>query len=110
MIDLSNGLAGIVGSIIKIINLLIPVLIGVAILFFMYGAIQYIYSEGASKRRNAMLWSLVALFVMVSVWGILRVACTSLTNSATCDATSYGGSPTAGPNIGGTPSTAPNTY
>ena len=86
MIDLTHGLSGIVQSLIQIINVTIPVLIAAAVVLFMYGAVQYIYSEGAAKRRNIMLWSLVALFVMVSVWGILRVACTSLTNSATCDA------------------------
>jgi len=48
---------------------------------FMYGLFMYILDrvndktggEGEKKAKEFMLWSIVALFVMVSVWGIVRM-------------------------------------
>ena len=48
---------------------------------FMYGLFMYILDrvndktggEGEKKAKEFMLWSMVALFVMVSVWGIVRL-------------------------------------
>lgn len=63
--------------IIDLINLLIPVLSGLAVLLFLVGMVLFISKAGDVKRRGserqAMLWGLVALFVLFSIWGILRV-------------------------------------
>lgn len=68
---------GFVASIIRLINLAIPVVIGVAIMSFMYGVLKYILSLGNEQEkregREVMLWGVIALFVMFSVWGILRL-------------------------------------
>ncbi len=68
----------IVSSILKIFDTALPVLVALALVLFMIGVVKYIYSEGEHKNRGLIVWSLIALFVLVSVWGILRVLLSSL--------------------------------
>lgn len=98
--------ASLVGSIIGLINATIPVLIAAAVVFFMLGAVKYVRSQGEKKNRDMIVWSLVALFVIVSVWGILRLACATFTSSASCSSSvnyneSAGGYQIGGPSTGG---------
>ena len=78
MLNTSNGFAGVVSSILKIFDTAMPVLVALALVLFMVGVVKYIYSEGEHKNRDLIMWSLIALFVMVSIWGILRILLNSL--------------------------------
>ena len=53
----------------------IPILIGIGIVVFLYGVIKYVLAEGdpskRSEARGFMIWGIVGLFVMVSVWGLV---------------------------------------
>ena len=95
MINTSSGFSGVVSSILKIFDTAMPVLVALALMLFMVGVIRYIYSEGEHKNRELIMWSLIALFVMVSIWGIVRLMCASLTGPGSCGAKSgyQGGSP-----------------
>jgi len=79
MLNTSNGFAGVVSSVLKIFDAAMPVLVALALVLFMVGVVKYIYSEGEHKNRDLIMWSLIALFIMVSIWGILRVLLNSLT-------------------------------
>lgn len=61
----------------NIINRLIPLIIGAAVLVFLWGVLKYVISgDNEEKRADAkwfMIWGIVALFVMVSVWGLVRI-------------------------------------
>lgn len=67
-------------SLITIINLInkyvIPLLIGFAVLMFLYGLVQYVTSggeEGArEKARYTILYGIIVIAVMVSVYGLVR--------------------------------------
>jgi len=54
-----------------------PLLISMAVIVFVIGVVKYIAgADEESKRtegRNFMIYGLVALFVMVSVWGLVGV-------------------------------------
>ena len=78
MLNTSNGFAGVVYSVLKIFDTAMPVLVALALVLFMVGVVKYIYSEGEHKNRDLIMWSLIALFVMVSIWGILRILLNSL--------------------------------
>src|ERR1700690_1850973 len=62
----------------SILNLLIPVLIAAALVVFFWGLVKYINKSGgeeaAAAGRSKMIAGLVALFIMVSVWGIFNLA------------------------------------
>lgn len=62
----------------EIINPLIYLLFALAIAFFIYGIVEFLMNieseEGRSKGKKHMIWAIVGLTVMVSVWGILGIA------------------------------------
>lgn len=71
-----NGLFGLVRTAQDLINAVIPVIIGLALLAFLWGVLTYIFKTDADSKKDAtkyMLWGLIALFVMVAVWGLIRV-------------------------------------
>jgi hypothetical protein len=54
----------------------VPFLYALAFLFFLYGVFKYFFSESDEKRkegRTFALWGVIALAVMFSVWGLVRV-------------------------------------
>jgi hypothetical protein len=58
------------------VSLLMPTLIAIALVLFLWGVLRYLFSkDGVTKKeaRDFMMWGIVALFVMVSVWGLVKV-------------------------------------
>ena len=74
--DRPRTFAQLVGYLICLINRVIPLLIGVALLLFFVGVIRYIISageDGKVKAKATIVWGIITLFVMVSVFGILKI-------------------------------------
>lgn len=65
------------------LNLLVPVLMAAALVVFFWGLVQYIFKKKGAK--DIMTAGLLGLFVMASVWGIIRLAQNTLgvNNNAT---------------------------
>ena len=62
---------------LDLIRTAIPVLVGVALLVFLWGLAKFIFRIGGDEKavsegRNLIVWGLIAIFVMVSVWGIIE--------------------------------------
>ncbi len=60
----------------NVLNALMGVFIALAIVVFFWGLIRYLWSanaENASAGLKLMFWGVIALFVMVSVWGIIAL-------------------------------------
>ncbi len=69
-----TGTARLLGSAYGILtSVIIPLVFTLALLFFFWGIVKYIKSEGEGKDegRKIMIWGVVALFVMSSVWGLV---------------------------------------
>lgn len=64
-------------SVTQIVNNLIPLLIGIAILFFIWGLVKYVLQadndEARKSARSYMIFSVIAFFVMISIWGLVNV-------------------------------------
>ena len=64
-----------VEDITDIVDLLVPLLITLAVVMFFWGLVKYIAnaSDEAAKGegKTLMIWGMIALFVMVALWGIL---------------------------------------
>jgi hypothetical protein len=77
----SDGIRHLLGIAAGIIQALIPIVIGLAVLVFLWGVLQYVLRSsdaGKDEGRNFMLWGIIALFVMVSVWGLVNILRDSL--------------------------------
>ncbi len=59
---------GVVLEVVGIINMLVPILVSLAIIFFFWGMSKFILhsdsADGIKNGRNYMLWGIVALFVL----------------------------------------------
>ncbi|MFC1731324.1 hypothetical protein ACFL6I_13470 [candidate division KSB1 bacterium] len=62
---------------VSLINTAVSVIIALAVLGFFWGVTKYMFSAQDSTKleegKKVMIWGIIALFVMVSIWGILRV-------------------------------------
>ncbi len=69
-----GNLETLVQSIGRIVNLIIPILFAVALLGFFYGLVKYIFGADEDKAgaKKTMIYGVIALFVMASVWGLVR--------------------------------------
>jgi len=67
----------IAGQVQNILNLVVPIIMTLALIYFFYGLAKYILSAGddeeKGKGRNIMIYGIIALFVMGSVWGLTQV-------------------------------------
>ncbi len=56
-----------------LVNTALPLVVGLALLGFFWGLAKFIFSGGEEKDkgRTMMIWGVVALFVMVAVWGLV---------------------------------------
>lgn len=66
---------GILNTVGGIINILVVLAIGAAILVFFWGLIKYLTNAGTEKAKglSTMLYGIIAIFVMVSIWGLVRL-------------------------------------
>jgi cobalamin biosynthesis protein CobD/CbiB len=68
---ISNLLKGIISPVIALI-------IGAAVALFLYGLANYLRAglgdeKAVQSARGTMIWGIVIIFVMVSVWGFVQV-------------------------------------
>jgi len=72
-----TGIKDLITAVGGLINPLIVILVGVALLVFFWGLAKFIFRVGGDENaveggKRLMIWGLIALFVMLSVWGIIR--------------------------------------
>jgi len=74
-VQLGNFNSG-VNQVQQIVNLLIPVVTALALLFFFWGLAKFILAAGdeaaKDEGKRIMIWGVVALFVMAAVWGLIQ--------------------------------------
>lgn len=62
--------------VVNILNGLTALMVLAALVAYLYGIFWHLKDTSEASRtklRNVILWGFVGLFVMVSIWGILRV-------------------------------------
>ena len=75
-------ISNILGTFNSLIATATPIVVAFALLGFFWGLAIYIFNAGDEKKksqgRNIMIWGVLALFVMLSVFGIIGVLQTTL--------------------------------
>lgn len=65
-------------------NVVIQILIAFAVIYIIFNVIKYIMAKDSEARGpigSAILWGIVGLFVILSIWGLVRI----LTNTFRTD-------------------------
>jgi hypothetical protein len=66
----------ILADVTGIIEAIIPILIGAAVLVFVWGVLKYLFSKDAKSKSEGttfILWGIISLFVMVALWGLVNI-------------------------------------
>lgn len=61
-------------SVGRLIDVALPIVVAIGLLSFLWGLAKFIWggADAKDEGKTLMIWGIVALFVMVSVWGIVR--------------------------------------
>lgn len=76
MIASAQTLFDMLGKFSSLVDATVPVLIGLAILVFIFGILKYVVAkspEDQKEARGVILWGIIIIFVMVSIWGLVRL-------------------------------------
>ena len=72
---LVSGISDLIDMLIDYVSAIIPIFLSLAILTFFWGIIKFIAHTDDEKAREegkrVMVWGMVAIFVMVSLWAIV---------------------------------------
>jgi hypothetical protein len=87
LIPNGTDVTGLITNISDVFSALVPILIGGAIIAFLFGVLRFVFNAGKEDKRaegrNFMIYGLIGIVVMVSVWGLVRFVMNTLgvTNS-----------------------------
>jgi hypothetical protein len=67
----------------SVVDKLVGILLTLAILAFFFGLVKYIWGagQGRDEGKAIMVWGVVAIFVMVSIWGLVNILQRTFLNS-----------------------------
>lgn len=74
MAQSTGALDNLITFIERTVGRAIPILVALALIYFIIGLIRFVIAADAEKREDGkkmMWWGIVALFVIVSIWGIV---------------------------------------
>lgn len=69
-----NPFLTIIDKVRDILNTLVPLLITLALVYFIYGVGKFVTAKEAQEKetaRDIMIYGAIGLFVIVSIWGIV---------------------------------------
>jgi len=70
-------LGGILTTIKGLLDSLIPIIITLAVIYLFYGVAKYVMAAGDEEKqkqgRSIMIYGVIGLFVIVSIWGLVGV-------------------------------------
>lgn len=72
-----SNIGGLLNFFVSLINTVIPFLVVLATLYVVYGVFQFITAagdeEGRKTGREKIIYGVIGLFIMVSVWGLVNL-------------------------------------
>jgi hypothetical protein len=69
----TRGISNLLRQIQQILNMVVPILIGLGVVGFMWGIVLYLFGKNKEEGKTFMIWGIIALFVMTSVWGLVGI-------------------------------------
>ncbi len=70
-----QGIIGLISFANTALNDVMVLMITLAIVVFFWGLVRYIISDGESRAQGlqTIFYSIVAIFIMVSIWGVIHL-------------------------------------
>ncbi len=70
------GLNGIMCKISEILGYVLPVLVALGVVYFVWGVVQYVINdsdEAKKKGKDRMIFGIIGLAVIISLWGLVFI-------------------------------------
>lgn len=71
----------------EILDPLVALLFAAAVLYFIYGAAMFVRAQksekGLEEGRSHLLWSVIGIFIMIAVYGILNIIANTVGSTKT---------------------------
>ena len=67
---------GLLGQVSQIVGMLLPIVFALIVLAFFWGLVKFVFGgtkDNTDQGKSLMIWSVIALFVAASVWGIVNL-------------------------------------
>lgn len=71
-----NPFLDIVDNARDVLDAVVPLLITLALIYFIYGVAKFVTAKEAEAKetaRDIMIYGAIALFVIVSIWGVVEL-------------------------------------
>lgn len=73
----AGSIEEVMDTIFNLLNQLIPILISIAVVWFIWGVVQFVTAGADEEKRkggrNTMIFGIIAIFVIVAVWGLVNI-------------------------------------
>ena len=72
----TTDVSDILGTVGGLLNAVIPLIIGLAFVVFLWGIYKYVSAasgEGKEGARETIIYGIIGLFVMLAAWGLVNV-------------------------------------
>lgn len=70
-----TSLGSALASLKALMDMIVPILIGLAVIAFLFGVMKFVFNAGNEDARKAgkdlMIYGIIGIVVMVSVWGLV---------------------------------------
>jgi len=64
-----------IASIQSVLDALVPLLIGLAVVVFLWGVVKFVTAAGDEEKRKEgksfIIWGLVGIAIMIALWGLV---------------------------------------
>ena len=70
------------GAIYYVLNLVFPILVAIAVFVVVWGIFKFVLNAGDEEARKTgrslILWGVIGIFLMLSVWGLVNIVRSSV--------------------------------
>src|SRR3989344_9646207 len=76
-VSVTGGLDSVFKALQSLFNYIFPILLLIAVFIVVWGIFQFILNSGDEEARKSgrskILWGIVGIFLMLSVWGLINI-------------------------------------
>jgi ABC-type dipeptide/oligopeptide/nickel transport system permease subunit len=72
----AGGIEAVICKIGSILNIIIPILIVLGVVYFVWGIVTYVISDDEEAKKagtQRMIYGIIGLVVIVGMWGLVRI-------------------------------------
>ena len=81
-----NGLGKVICQIQGILDSIVPVLVALGVVYFVWGVVQYVIADGEEakkKGKDVMIYGVIGFAVIIGLWGLVNILVTTFNLSST---------------------------